>query len=91
VRKHKSFVIIIVNFVYGKEVMKMWISKKKFNQMMLDAVEKEREREMMYRFMEETHTTNRKLEDSIYDIRREVEDLKQIVRDTRAGKKQLNG
>lgn len=62
----------------------MWISKKKFNQMMAEAVEKEREREQMYRFMDEMHMRMHKMEDKL-------DELAHIVHSRNVGKKQLNG
>ena len=70
----------------------MWISKKKFNQMMAEAVEKEREREVMYRFMDETHCNMRKVEDDILRIEDQIKELYHIVStQVPVGKKQLNG
>jgi proteasome lid subunit RPN8/RPN11 len=62
----------------------MWISKKKFNQMMAEALEKERDRELFYRFMDETHMRMHKMEDKL-------DELEHIVHSHPVGKKQLNG
>ena len=69
----------------------MWISKKKFNQMMADAVEKEREREMMYRFMDEMHMKTSKMEDTIMRLEDEIVDLHHTIHSRSTAKKQLNG
>ena len=70
----------------------MWISKKKFNQMMAEAVEKEREREVMYRFMDEMHMKTAKMEDIILHLEDEITELRHIVHSrVPVGKKQLNG
>lgn len=62
----------------------MWISKKKFNQMMAEAVEKERDKEMFYRFADDTQKRMNMLEDK-------VAELEHIVHSRPVGKKQLNG
>jgi hypothetical protein len=69
----------------------MWISKKKFNQMMAEAVEKERDKEMLYRFMDEMHCRMNKLEDMNIQLEEEVAKLQHIVHSRPVGKKQLNG
>ncbi len=46
----------------------MWISKKKFNQMMAEAVEKERERNTMYNYMDETHSRIMKIEARLEEL-----------------------
>ena len=61
----------------------MWISKKKFNQMMAEAVEKERDKEMFYRFADETQKRMNMLEDKLGE-------LEHIVH-SNTRKKQLNG
>jgi hypothetical protein len=62
----------------------MWISKKKLNQMMAEAVEKERDKELFYRFAEETQQRMSMLEDKIGE-------LEHIVHSHPVGKKKLNG
>jgi hypothetical protein len=91
VRKQKSSVAIIVIFACGKEVIPMWISKKKFNQMMAEAVEKEREREMMYRFMDEMHTRMNKLECQVDKNTNDIQNNYHYIAPPADGKKQLNG
>lgn len=61
----------------------MWISRKKFNQMMAEAVEKERDKEMFYRFAEETQKRMNMLEDKIGELEHTVH--------SNVRKKQLNG
>ena len=63
----------------------MWISKKKFNQMMAEAMEKEREREQLYRFMDDMYMITRKLEDKVGELEHMINNL------PKSGKKQLNG
>ena len=63
----------------------MWISKKKLNQMIEEAAAKEREREMLYRFMDEVHVKLGVIEDKIRELDAEVYSLH------KTGKKQLNG
>ena len=60
----------------------MWISKKKLNQMMAEAMEKEREREQMYRFMDEMYGRTMKIEARL----EELED-----RNKSTAKRRLNG
>ena len=46
----------------------MWISKKKFNQMVAEAVEKERERNTMYNYMDDIHTRIMKIEARLEEL-----------------------
>lgn len=62
----------------------MWISKKRFEKMMAEAVEKERDKEMFYRFADDTQKRMKMLEDKISE-------LEHIVHSRPIGKKQLNG
>jgi hypothetical protein len=62
----------------------MWISKKKFNQMMAEAVEKERDKEMFYRFADDIQMRLGRMEDKIAE-------LEHILHSRPTGKKQLNG
>ena len=62
----------------------MWISKKRFEKMMAEAVEKERDKEMFYRFADETQKRMNMLEDKLSE-------LEHIVHSRPVGKKQLNG
>lgn len=68
----------------------MWISKKKFNQMMAEAVEKEREREQMYRFMDEMFTRVNKLEHQVEQNTNDIQNNRHYI-PIPVGKKQLNG
>lgn len=63
----------------------MWISKKKLNQMMVDAVEREKEKDMLYRFMEDTHSMYRKMDERVIELEHIVQNL------PNAKKRQLNG
>lgn len=62
----------------------MWISKKKLDKMMAEAVEKERDKEMFYRFADDIQMRMHRMEDK-------VEELEHIVHSRSVGKKQLNG
>lgn len=70
----------------------MWISKKKMAMMIEEAKEKEREKEMLYRFMDEVQMRMHKLEDMNLHLEEEVTKLSHIVHSrVPVGKKQLNG
>ena len=62
----------------------MWISRKRFEKMMAEAVAKERDKEMFYRFADDTQNRMKMLEDKIAE-------LEHIVHSRAIGKKQLNG
>lgn len=68
----------------------MWISKRKFNQMMAEAVEKEREREQLYRFMDEMYSRVNKLEHQVEQNTDDIQNNRHYI-PTPTGKKQLNG
>ena len=57
----------------------MWISKKKMAMMIEEAKEKEREKEMLYRFMDEVQMRMHKLEDMNLHLEEEVTKLSHIV------------
>lgn len=70
----------------------MWISKKKMSMMIDEAKEKEREKEMLYRFMDDVQMRMHKLEDMNTRLEGEVARLSHIVHSrVPVGKKQLNG
>ena len=69
----------------------MWISKKKFNQMMAEAVEKEREREQFYRFMDEMHTRMNKLEYQVDKNTNDIQNNHHYIAPPVDTKKSLNG
>lgn len=69
----------------------MWVSKKKMAMMIEEAKEKEREKEMLYRFMDEMHCRMKKIEDMNIHLEEEVAELQHIVHSRPVGKKQLNG
>ena len=68
----------------------MWISKKKFNQMMVEVVEKEREREQVHRFMDEMHCRLNKLEHMVEENTQAIQNNQHYI-PTPTRKKQLNG
>lgn len=68
----------------------MWISKKKFDRLMAEAVEKERERETYYRFIDEIHTRLNKLEEQVNMNTKDIQHNKHYIAPP-VGKKQLNG
>lgn len=68
----------------------MWISKKKFNQMMAEAVEKERDREMFYRFVDDVQIRLSKLEDQVERNTQDIQNNRHYIAPP-TGKKQLNG
>jgi dsDNA-specific endonuclease/ATPase MutS2 len=67
----------------------MWISKKKLNQMMAEAVEKEREREQMYRLMDEMFTRVNRLEHQVEQNTNDIQNNRHYI--PTPSKKQLNG
>ena len=68
----------------------MWISKKKLNQLIEEAAAKEREREQMYRFMDEIHCRMNKLECQVEQNTSDIQNNKHYIAPP-ARKKQLNG
>lgn len=63
----------------------MWISKKKFDQKIAEAVEKEQDRGMMYRFMEDT---NRRC----YDLENRIDKIETRLKiGSASNKRSLNG
>ena len=68
----------------------MWISKKKFNQMMAEALDKERERENMYRFMDDMRSRMEKLEYMVEENTQAIQNNQHYI-PTPSRKKQLNG
>lgn len=68
----------------------MWISKKKFEKMIAEAVEKERERAAQYRFMDDVHMRLSKLECIVEKNTEYIQNNKRSIRPPSETRK-LNG